>query len=61
MMLYVKVSEDEYELPEAVAESRTELSRMLGYSKNYATNAINRAKKNGRKPKVVAVEVDDDE
>lgn len=60
MTLYVKVSNDEYELPEAVAESRAELSRMLGYGKNYATNAIKRAQKNGRKPKVVAVEVDEE-
>ena len=33
MKLYVKVSEDDLELPEAVAESPIELSRMLGYGR----------------------------
>ena len=60
MKLYVKVSEDDLELPEAVAESRAELSRMLGYTKNYAYNCIERAKKNGKKPKVVEVETEDE-
>lgn len=60
MKLYVKVSEDDLELPEAVAESRAELARMLGYSKNYAYTCMERAKKNGTKPKVVEVEIEDE-
>ena len=60
MKLYVKVSEDDLELPEAVAESKIELSRMLGYGKNYAYTCMERAKKNGTKPKVVEVEIEDD-
>lgn len=60
MKLYVKVSEDDLELPEAVAESRAELARMLGYGKNYAYTCMARAKNNGTKPKVVEVEIEDD-
>lgn len=60
MKLYVKVSEDDLELPEAVAESRAELARMLGYGKNYAYTCIERAKRNGTKPKVVEVEIEDE-
>lgn len=60
MKLYVKVSEDDLELPEAVAESRAELARMLGYGKNYVYTCMKRAKKNGTKPKVVEVEIEDD-
>lgn len=60
MKLYVKVSEDDLELPEAVAESRAELARMLGYGKNYVYTCMGRAKKNGTKPKVVEVEIEDE-
>ena len=60
MKLYVKVSEDDLELPEAVAESPIELSRMLGYGRNYAYNCMARAKNNGTKPKVVEVEIEDE-
>lgn len=60
MKLYVKVSEDDLELPEAVAESGAELARMLGYGKNYAYTCMDRAKKNGTKPKVVEVEIEEE-
>lgn len=60
MKLFVKVSEDDLELPEAVAESRAELARMLGYGKNYVYTCMERAKKNGTKPKVVEVEIEDE-
>lgn len=60
MKLYVKISDDEYELPEAVAESRAELARMLGYGKNYAYTCMERAKKNGTKPNVVEVEIEEE-
>lgn len=60
MKLYVKISEDDLELPEAVADSRAELARMLGYGRNYVYTCMERAKKNGTKPKVVEVEIEDD-
>lgn len=60
MKFYVKVSEDDLELPEAVAESRAELARMLGYGKNYVYTCMERAKKKGTKPKVVEVEIEDE-
>lgn len=61
MKLYVKVSDDKYELPEAVAESPIELSKMLGYGRNYAYNIIERARKSGKKPKVVVVEIEEEQ
>lgn len=40
MRLYVKVTKDKYELPEAVAESPKELAKMLGTSANSASSSI---------------------
>ena len=61
MKLYVKVSEDDLELPEAVAETMVELSRMLRKDDSYACQTIKYAKKNGTKPKIIEVEIDKDE
>lgn len=41
MKLYLKVTNDKYELPIAVAESQTELARLLGVSRT----AVNKAYK----------------
>lgn len=60
MKLYVKISEDEYELPEAVAETKKELSLMLGRNESYACQVIKYCKKNGKKSTIVEVEVDDE-
>lgn len=60
MKLYVKVSEDEYELPEAVAETKKELSLMLGRNESYACQVIKYSKKNKTKPTIIEVEVDDE-
>ena len=58
--VYMKISDDEYELPEAVADTKQELSIMLGRNKSYACQVIKYCKKNGKKSTIVEVEVDDE-
>lgn len=38
--LYVKATQDEYELPEAVADTPTELAEMLGTTRNVVESSI---------------------
>lgn len=45
--LYLKVSRDKYELPEAVAGSAFELAMMIGVKKDAVLCGIAHAKKNG--------------
>jgi len=40
MKLYLKVTKDKFELPEAVADSPVELSRMTGDSQNQINSGI---------------------
>lgn len=42
--LYMKVTNDEYELPVAVADSQRELARMLGISNTVISHAIGMVK-----------------
>lgn len=60
MTLYMKVTKDEYELPVAVAETKAELARMLGRSRECVQSAFFHAKK-CKRPTYIMVEVDDDE
>ena len=60
-LLYLKVTEDKYELPIAVAESQAELARMLGLklnTVNCAYHFVRSGKYKNSSYKVV--EVDDD-
>lgn len=59
MKLYMKVTDDEYELPLAVAETKAELSRMLGQKKNGVTNAMSYARKHGYKTSYIEVEIEE--
>lgn len=49
MSLYLAVSEDEYELPIAVARSAQELERLLGLGKGTVSSHISHAKSRRRK------------
>ena len=61
MKLYMKVTDDEFELPLAVAETKAELSRMLGYaSKDGVSNAMSYARKHGGKTCFVEVEIEEE-
>lgn len=59
--LWMKVSDDEYQLPLAVANSATELARMVGTTPNALSSAIYRNRKGEcKKTTYVKVEVTDD-
>lgn len=55
LKLYLRVTDDQYELPVAVAESPTELARMLGIRQNNVTSSISHKVKT-----YCVVEVEDD-
>ena len=61
MIIWMKVTNDEYELPVAIADSRSELARKLGIKPNTIATAIHRAKKTGHRQIFVEVFVDDEE
>lgn len=48
MFVYMKVSKDEYELPEAIADSIIELAQMLGVKRQSIYDSMKNAKKLGR-------------
>lgn len=60
MTLYVKVTDDKYELPIAVADSAGELAKMLGVKKNTVLTKISHGKQ-GIRTTYHRVEVEDDE
>lgn len=59
--LYLKVSDDIYELPVAVADSAPQLAKILGVSEQNIWNCMNYAKRTGKESvyKVVMVEEKD--
>jgi hypothetical protein len=61
MVLWMKVTNDEYELPVVVANSRIELARKLGIKPNSIATAIHRAKVTGHRQLFIKVVVDDEE
>ena len=61
MILYMKVSKDEYELPEAVAESIKERAVLQGVTENSIHIAFSRERNHGVKNRYVIVEIDDEE
>lgn len=60
-VVYMKVSKDKYELPEAVAGSAAELARMVGVQENTIFIAIQRQRRYGWKGQYVRVEIGDEE
>ncbi|MCQ2507253.1 MAG: hypothetical protein MJ097_00520 [Dorea sp.] len=59
--LWMKISKDEPELPEAVAYSARELSHMTGYTVNNIRGKASKRKNKGEKTDVVRVEIDEEE
>lgn len=59
--LWMKVSNDEYELPEMVTETSTELSRKCGLTKSGVLIAISNAKRRGNKCQYIKVEIEEDD
>lgn len=59
--LYMQITQDELELPLAVADSSEELGRMIGKSGNAVISAIVNAKKNGYRSQYVKVPIQEEE
>lgn len=58
--LYIKVTNDRYELPMAVAESGQELARLCGVTANTIYSQMSHAKAKGRWCSYRKVEVEDE-
>ena len=61
MILYMKVTRDKYELPEAVAGTISELAKLLGVKENTVHHYFYLQKKYGINCGYLKVEVDEDE
>lgn len=59
MILWMEVTQDKYELPVAVAESKKELAEMRGIKPKTIQNAIMRAKSHGWQCKYKKVYVEE--
>lgn len=61
MTLYLRVTNDKYELPVAVADSKAELARMVGVHQSALTHALKDAREGKHKRTVYKiVEVEDE-
>ena len=58
MTIFMKVTRDEYELPVAVADSKSELAHMVGVTPSSIWHSLERG---WQKSTYVAVEVSDDD
>lgn len=60
MVLWMKISNDEFELPEAVADTSIELAKMCGINKNGVLVAISNAKRRKCKCQYLKIEIDEE-
>lgn len=61
MKLYLKVTDDQYELPVAVAETQGELARMCGVSKATITSSLSHQRHGRWQSHYKEVKVEDEE
>lgn len=61
MTLYMRVSNDRFELPTAVAEDAETLARMCGVTRNTIYSQISHAKAEGRWCAYRKIDVEDDD
>ena len=61
LTLWLKVSNDDLELPLAVADTAEELGRILGVPANCISSAISHARSRGHRSQYVKVIIDDRE
>lgn len=60
MMIWMKVTDDKYELPLVVANSAGELAKLTGQKRSSICSAITHANKRGGRCRYVRVKVDDE-
>lgn len=61
MILWLKVTDDKYEFPLAIAETAGQLALMTGVRTNNIHSAISNAKKYGYRSQYVKVEIEEDD
>ena len=59
--VYMKVSDDKYELPIAIANSASELARILGIKTEVIYSAMSHARKHGYRTSYLKVAIGDEE
>lgn len=59
--IWMKVTDDKYELPIAIAESAGQLAIMLGVSRNCIRSAVSHARKEGKKSVYKKIEIEEGE
>ena len=60
MTVYMKISKDEYELPEAIADSAAELAKLLGVKEQSIFDSVRHSKSRGHRGQYVKVEIGDE-
>ena len=60
MTIWLKVTNDQYELPEIVADSAEQLAQKLGITKNHIFSAMSHARKKGYKCSYRKVVIEDE-
>lgn len=60
-VIYMEVTKDKYELPVAVADSVSELARVVGISTSGVSKGLSYAEKYGSRCKYIKVVLEDDE
>ena len=60
MTVYMKITQDKYELPEAIADSIIDLARMCGVSWRTIDGALYRTKRPKGRPKYIDVKIADE-
>lgn len=61
MNIWMKISDDKYELPVAVADTVTELAQICGITKETIIAQRSRQKRKGTSCRYLKIEVEDDE
>ena len=59
--IWMRVSDDEYELPEVIGNSASDLARKCNTTKNTIVTAISNARKHGYKCRYKRVQIMEDE
>ena len=61
MDIWMKVSDDEYELPELVADTQAELARLCGVQRASIASALVKARKSGWRSTYAHVHIEEDD
>lgn len=60
MNVWMRITRDKYELPDAVADSASELAKICGVSKYTIKSSIHQAKQKGYRSRYIKVKIEED-